>query len=782
MTAQEMEARITETVNSIFEDFLISQKEHAFVTSFLRFHLTESDIKKGVPYNLLIISDDRSRRETFGLKVLEALRKLSKERCSIAVLTGKELLSNEYDIKVLAKKYRALYVPDFTYAENPDWSFIEQDLESTPDLIKIFGTSTDQAASRFSGNEHLFYRILAYHIRLGEIQPDDIVKAFLNLLERKGLHYTSLFEEDITAYIQTVYPKADLKEQAFIDDLYNRVITKLFGRSSSSQEIDRDCVPFYRKPEILPEIAAPDPDMNISERITEILQPGLPDTVIYNSDRPLNVLLLSLSTINPNTIGTFSNYRFMEEDGTTITVTGNYQLDPVPNMLKEKGIQLDDVIMLETSKVMTEKKAVIVENEDFVDEITAADYFKLHLKDKLSAHGHIQEIYLDENNPEEAIYHAFTYLSELSKSGKINLIIDTHGGFRGIQLLCSVISSLLDEDRFRLTTYTVQYDAYSSMNEIVLDRTARIFDFSSGIHEFITHGTVKNLLRFLDQEKNRDLINPIIEISDGITWCDIDKLTIGLAHLRNYYSKSKSVDDKYLKLFEARIREDYGPLLGSSTPDVIDISKWCMKKGFYQQALTILESKTASSLFDHQIITLTQNGMDLISKQRIDSLLITEHNMLDGAVFLFDIRLSIWDNDKGEKGNRDLFNSTFKSYILERTDKGTGSTSLSLTISRIKKTVLAEYDVTSLLESAQNSSPKGLSGDSQLYKDVLDFSLSERSENYLDRLAVLLLMYKTIKDIRNRVNHVDDNPYHQNAITNALYFYIDLMMNLSNND
>ena len=491
-----------------------------------------------------------------------------------------------------------------------------------------------------------------------------------------------------------------------------------------------------------------------------------------------NVLLLSLSTIKKDEIDKFSTYQYIDEDGKPNTVIGNYQLDPIPNMLKKKHIQLDYVIMLETEATKKEVD-IVVEKENFCDTTTIAEYFKGHLADKMSDQGHIKEINLDERSPEHAIYEAFSYLAELSKDAFIHLYIDTHGGFRGVQLLLSAISSLLDVDRFQITPYAVQYDPGNMINTIVPDKTVQIFDFASGIQEFTTHGTVKTLLKYLSIEENGELINPIQEISDGITWCNIDNFTDGLAHLRNYYKKRKTIDNDYLRLFEARIKEDYGSLLDAPVPDAIDIANWCMKKGLYQQALTVIEAKTADSFISHNIIKLTETGKSLIGKDLTTYGKVTNHEILNGAMFQYNLddRL-IWRNDCRN------FNLTFKVYSpigIEGTTSGANS--LKEKLREVKSLInLANIDTVELLKTAQNVSLQGRNNIS-IYKDAIELPLvnkpKEKSNtpadnDYLDALTVLLFMYKTMKDIRNMVNHAVDNPYKQNAIVNSIYFFIDL--------
>ncbi len=95
-----------------------------------------------------------------------------------------------------------------------------------------------------------------------------------------------------------------------------------------------------------------------------------------------------------------------------------------------------------------------------------------------------------------------------------------------------------------------------------------------------------------------------------------------------------------------------------------------------------------------------------------------------------------------------------------------------------------EPDTVKLLKTAQNVSLKEFNGISpQFYADCITLPLVNKQEAelnnnnakaYLKNLAILLFMYKTMKDIRNRVNHAVDNPYKQNAIVNSIYFFIDL--------
>ena len=321
---------------------------------------------------------------------------------------------------------------------------------------------------------------------------------------------------------------------------------------------------------------------------------------------------------------------------------------------------------------------------------------------------------------------------------------------------------------------------------IIPDKTTEIFDFASGINEFTTHGTVKNLLKYLSIEENKELINPIQEISDGISWCDMNRFTDGLAHLSNYYKNYKTVDSDYLKLFEARIRDDYGPLLDSPDPDAIDIAGWCMKKGLYQQALTVIEAKTADSFFSHNIMKLTDTGEKLVGIRISGNEIITNHEILDGAVFQYRLKVgSTWDSNIDRK----LFNDTFREYYPEGENASVpGTNLLKKKIGEVKKVIFPKkMDIAKTLKTAQHVSFEKIkdpgTGKNKVFKQAIDLPLINKPEekrnnfattDYMENLAVLLFMYKTMKDIRNKVNHAAGNPYEQKAIINSIYFFIDL--------
>lgn len=348
-----------------------------------------------------------------------------------------------------------------------------------------------------------------------------------------------------------------------------------------------------------------------------------------------NVLLLALSTFPKKSDGyvmTESKFSWKDEK----EYTGIYQLDPVPKMLidqlGQKGESLDKIIMLATSATSDEKKEVKITYLDEKDEReksypgTEQEYFQSQIeKEMLSDCSDIAPkdrftaIRLDEKNPERGINEAVETVRGIDN---IRLYFDTHGGFREISLVLEAIISLLKMDQIEVQgIYGVEYDPNSGNKIIDARRGFQIFDFVSGMNEFINYGRINSLETFLEKNTAKDpsikeqqdaFILCMRQISEGIQLCNIPLFEEGLDKLAKYYENYKEKDLQkdysYLSIFVKNIEKDYGPLLNRDGErkdygpllkrkrTVIDEIEWCQKKGFYQQALTLIESRVPKYL------------------------------------------------------------------------------------------------------------------------------------------------------------------------------------------
>lgn len=324
-----------------------------------------------------------------------------------------------------------------------------------------------------------------------------------------------------------------------------------------------------------------------------------------------NVLLLALSTF-PNKLSMSEN-KFIWENGKEYT--GIYQLDPVPKMLADQLSQeqeyLDKIILLATDPTFEEEKDVSITYLDGKKTLyhgTELQYFISQIESYMNPNIDLEEKFIvvpvDPRNIERGISDTIDKLREIKN---IRLYLDTHGGFREIFLVAEAVISLLKIDKIEVQgIYGIEY---GQEKRIVDARSGfHIFDFVAGMNEFMNYGRSNSLEDFFRNNMDTDpqismqqenLLLCIKKISEGIQLCSIFAFEQGLDELTKYYKKrdlqKELRNHSYLFLFAENIKDDYGNLLKSERT-VIDEIEWCMKKGFYQQVLTLIESRVPKYL------------------------------------------------------------------------------------------------------------------------------------------------------------------------------------------
>lgn len=149
---------------------------------------------------------------------------------------------------------------------------------------------------------------------------------------------------------------------------------------------------------------------------------------------------------------------------------------------------------------------------------------------------------------------------------------------------------------------TTGNDPGSFVSEITDDTDSYdITELLSGMRAFLDYGKVDRILAYWTR---LGVSNPYVEsmlyamrsIDDGISLCNIREIESGIERLRELFSSMDEGlgDDYHSRLFSLLvdgIRQDYGALLEGESIDFIELVRWCYRKKFYQQTLTIVESR-----------------------------------------------------------------------------------------------------------------------------------------------------------------------------------------------
>lgn len=333
-----------------------------------------------------------------------------------------------------------------------------------------------------------------------------------------------------------------------------------------------------------------------------------------------NILILALSTFPYD--GQLKQSRILSDQNDT-SREYFYQLEPVPKMLidqlRGKGEKLDEIIMLctdavysprETYQITEPGKRAVTGPEGGL--ISPIDYFVWSIKDYASTKGYEEQdiIFRDFGSSDGNHANTAQTISDILKeirsvpakgSGpQAEIFVDTHGGLRTTQELLNSILSLMQIEGIPIkyqNLFSVEYNNKNSTGKIIpAGEVIHVMDFVSGINECINYGRTDSLIRFYDAENtdsaDAEIIERMTDVAKGIQLCNMRQFERALSKLSSAFNKYKrnKPSGSYLSSFLSLIESNYQNLL-SPNRSVVDEIDWCTQKGFYQQALTLVESR-----------------------------------------------------------------------------------------------------------------------------------------------------------------------------------------------
>ena len=138
-----------------------------------------------------------------------------------------------------------------------------------------------------------------------------------------------------------------------------------------------------------------------------------------------------------------------------------------------------------------------------------------------------------------------------------------------------------------------------------------ITELLAGTRAFLDYGKVDRIMNYwsslrADNPFIDSMLYAMRDIDIGISLCDISQMEAGMERLRGLFDTSGTMlgNDYYSRLFSLLIegiRKDYGKLLEGDSISFIELVKWGFRKKFYQQTLTIVESRAPAEFIDKGI-------------------------------------------------------------------------------------------------------------------------------------------------------------------------------------
>lgn len=614
-----------------------------------------------VRHNHYVIIDDFDENLDDFFMHLYRIAKKANADTACGTVTEEKLLQNPAIIK--NSKYNRnflLFVTDckdaeMTEEEAMQWEKIRQ-FADTPDALTIFlCTTSDIFTKRFQGNDALYYRFFTRETQIvfsGEFCPEEIHRILNREIDAQlPFQRTEAFDTLMGEYLAAVYPTADLKRKEFIADMLRRINSLYYQQERDTKELGADCVPYWNRHSEEPEQPSPkEPERPSPYYVKKFM--GNAESA-STTESP-NVLILALSTLPvrkavPVTAFDINNERIGEY---------YYQLEPVPQMiyrdLQESDRKIDQIFILASVNTLNPIKdpldvvnrsgdtshPVMFEEDSPHSELlpSALDFFTSQM-----------ERFMDGNVPEYRIF-AYTekseaidesirnsraltisesivetlheMLSALRQLHKPHLYVDIHGGLRLQQQILSGVMSLLSIEGLEINpsdVYSVEFNQTERKGFIVCaDDSIRINNFVSGLNELTQYGRIGSLREYFSESKTEEvsnLLDTLESISTDIQFCNVSQFEEDIQHLPNCIraiEENKNAGT-LLSLFMDDIRNTFRPLLTGEPTTAIDEIVWCIGKGFYQQALSLIEAKMPEYLFRHHIIGCDSDTLEVIN-------------------------------------------------------------------------------------------------------------------------------------------------------------------------
>lgn len=311
-----------------------------------------------------------------------------------------------------------------------------------------------------------------------------------------------------------------------------------------------------------------------------------------------NILLAFVSPVNTQYLNKPINYKIHGQPYAAIQtneaaiVFAEWKINPENSLAK--------IFLIASDRVKCEK--ILLDNE--FGDVTHLEFLQRritkifpYLSDKFSVHDYSDTgdnfSALEKNILQTAeIADAVMNFARENPADEIIVHADMTGGFRHASMLMLSIIQLL---KYRgVEIGEVLYSDPTAKIVYSVTEIQRMFSLIAGADEFVKFGSVDALRDYFGDNPPhavKDLLEAMNRFSEAIKICRTSAIENELKNLGQHIKTFRKNPDKDLrsKLFAKiidTIEIEYGNLL-SDKPKRLEIIRWCMRKGFWQQAMTL---------------------------------------------------------------------------------------------------------------------------------------------------------------------------------------------------
>ena len=290
------------------------------------------------------------------------------------------------------------------------------------------------------------------------------------------------------------------------------------------------------------------------------------------------------------------------------------------------------------------------------------------------------------------------------------------------------------------------------------------------------YGKAAGLKKYYSEETG--FVQTIDGIAEAIQMCQPQKFENAIRKFADYLkAESYKNDDPYLQIFVEFMKSDYGILL--EEPDnTIEQIRWCVKKEFYQQAMTIYIEKMPEYYYEKGILTLKVSPEAEIKYGKTPYVKAFYEDMFDemlkdeNDVILDGILTSVLEHERiNERRNTERYLKKERDKVDNSRVRGAINTLLrnigerfddNGNLKPMKSGDKGAKTIRGYINGMRNDSGKGKRQEllygaripqKDLYKKMMAIKSAKEKE---PKLVKIMEYYLAIKLLRNRMNHASE--------------------------
>lgn len=319
-----------------------------------------------------------------------------------------------------------------------------------------------------------------------------------------------------------------------------------------------------------------------------------------------NIMLAFVSVVSDYRLKNPIYYKDIQGAPFSAIQTNESAIAYVERMLNKKSDTLSKIFLIVSDKVKTEFAVNEITHLEFLKQRLVKEFPQLENKfseqDYSEGNENLEKNILQIGE----IANAVTDYAKNFPAEKIIVNADMTGGFRHTSMLMLSIIQLL---KYRgVEIGEILYSDPDKKIVYPVNEIQKTFTLITGADEFVKFGSVEALQEYFGENPNaatNELLNAMKRFSEAIKVCHTSAIKDELKNLGKHIKifRKNEIKDVQSELFAKiidTVETEYGKLIGGNAGS-LDIIRWCMKKGFWQQAMTLCTEWLPEEIIDRKI-------------------------------------------------------------------------------------------------------------------------------------------------------------------------------------